>query len=75
MTVLDCQGSILAVKYAEGCPGKRHYGDCAWVGACEQLAIDRAKALFGGDHVYEVVTDGVEHEPALIVETTMVAAR
>src|SRR6201997_420023 len=49
--VLDCQGSVLTNKYAEGYPGRRYYGGCEWVDVAEQLAIDRAKALFGGDHV------------------------
>jgi len=49
--VLDCQGSVLTNKYAEGYPGRRYYGGCEWVDVSEQLAIDRAKALFGGDHV------------------------
>src|SRR5256884_1969060 len=45
--VLDCQGSVLTNKYAEGLPGKRYYGGCEYVDVAEQLAIDRAKALFG----------------------------
>ncbi|HVS29433.1 MAG TPA: serine hydroxymethyltransferase [Solirubrobacteraceae bacterium] len=49
--VLDCQGSVLTNKYAEGYPGKRYYGGCEYVDIAEQLAIDRAKAVFGGDHV------------------------
>jgi glycine hydroxymethyltransferase len=49
--VLECQGSVLTNKYAEGYPGKRYYGGCEHVDVSEQLAIDRAKALFGGDHV------------------------
>jgi glycine hydroxymethyltransferase len=49
--VLECQGSVLTNKYAEGYPGKRYYGGCEHVDVIEQLAIDRAKALFGGDHV------------------------
>jgi glycine hydroxymethyltransferase len=49
--VLECQGSVLTNKYAEGYPGKRYYGGCEWVDVVEQLAIDRAKAVFGGDHV------------------------
>src|SRR5262249_45410707 len=49
--VLDCQGSVLTNKYAEGYPGRRYYGGCEWVDVAEALAIDRAKALFGGDHV------------------------
>jgi glycine hydroxymethyltransferase len=49
--VLDCQGSVLTNKYAEGYPGKRYYGGCEHIDVVEQLAIDRAKALLGGDHV------------------------
>jgi glycine hydroxymethyltransferase len=49
--ILECQGSVLTNKYAEGYPGKRYYGGCEHVDVIEQLAIDRAKALFGGDHV------------------------
>jgi glycine hydroxymethyltransferase len=45
--VLDCQGSVLTNKYAEGLPGKRYYGGCEWVDIAENLAIDRAKSLFG----------------------------
>lgn len=48
--VLDCQGSVLTNKYAEGYPGERYYGGCEWVDVAEQLAIDRAKQLFGADH-------------------------
>jgi glycine hydroxymethyltransferase len=49
--VLEAQGSVLTNKYAEGYPGRRYYGGCEHVDVSEQLAIDRAKALFGGDHV------------------------
>ncbi|HVM96956.1 MAG TPA: serine hydroxymethyltransferase [Candidatus Acidoferrales bacterium] len=49
--VLEAQGSILTNKYAEGYPGKRYYGGCEYVDVAEQLAIDRAKQLFGADHV------------------------
>ena len=49
--VLDCQGSVLTNKYAEGYPGRRYYGGCEYVDVAEQLAIDRAKAIFGADHV------------------------
>jgi len=49
--VLECQGSVLTNKYAEGYPGKRYYGGCEHIDVIEQLAIDRAKELFGGDHV------------------------
>ena len=48
--VMEAQGSILTNKYAEGYPGKRWYGGCENVDQIEQLAIDRAKALFGADH-------------------------
>jgi len=48
--VLECQGSVLTNKYAEGYPGARYYGGCEFVDIAEQLAIDRAKALFGADH-------------------------
>jgi len=48
--VLEAQGSILTNKYAEGYPGRRYYGGCEHVDVVEQLAIDRAKALFGAEH-------------------------
>lgn len=49
--VMAAQGSVLTNKYAEGLPGKRYYGGCEYVDQVEQLAIDRAKALFGAAHV------------------------
>ncbi|MCY4386393.1 MAG: serine hydroxymethyltransferase [Desulfurellaceae bacterium] len=49
--VLEAQGSVLTNKYAEGYPRKRYYGGCEYVDVVEQLAIDRAKALFGAEHV------------------------
>jgi RpiB/LacA/LacB family sugar-phosphate isomerase len=49
--VMEAQGSCLTNKYAEGYPGRRWYGGCEYVDQAEQLAIDRAKALFGADHV------------------------
>ena len=49
--VLAAQGSVLTNKYAEGYPGKRYYGGCEFVDVAEQLAIDRAKQLFGAEHV------------------------
>ena len=49
--VLEAQGSVLTNKYAEGYPGKRYYGGCEVVDIAEQLAIDRAKELFGAEHV------------------------
>src|SRR5690606_14071707 len=48
--VMQAQGSVLTNKYAEGYPGKRYYGGCEFVDVAEQLAIDRAKALFGADY-------------------------
>ena len=45
--VLEAQGSVLTNKYAEGYPGRRYYEGCEWVDVAEQIAIDRAKALFG----------------------------
>ena len=49
--VMEAQGSILTNKYAEGYPGKRYYGGCEYVDVIEQLAIDRARALFGAEYV------------------------
>lgn len=49
--VLEAQGSIMTNKYAEGYPGKRYYGGCEFVDIAENLAIQRAKELFGVDHV------------------------
>jgi glycine hydroxymethyltransferase len=49
--VMEAQGSVLTNKYAEGYPGKRWYGGCENVDVAEQLAIDRAKRLFGAEHV------------------------
>ncbi len=48
--VMAAQGSVLTNKYAEGLPGKRYYGGCEFIDEVEQLAIDRAKALFGAAH-------------------------
>ncbi|MBV8852056.1 MAG: serine hydroxymethyltransferase [Sinobacteraceae bacterium] len=48
--VMEAQGSVLTNKYAEGYPGRRYYGGCEYVDIAEQLAIDRAKKLFGADY-------------------------
>ena len=48
--VMEAQGSVLTNKYAEGYPGKRYYGGCEYVDVAEQLAIDRAKSLFGAEY-------------------------
>ncbi|HEY2771673.1 MAG TPA: serine hydroxymethyltransferase [Solirubrobacteraceae bacterium] len=50
LSVLECQGSVLTNKYAEGYPGKRYYGGCEYIDIAEQLAIDRACELFGAEH-------------------------
>src|SRR5215207_11599716 len=49
--VLEAQGSVLTNKYSEGYPSKRWYGGCEHVDVVEQLALDRGRQLFGGDHV------------------------
>ena len=49
--VLEAQGSIMTNKYAEGYPDKRYYGGCEYVDVAEKLAIERAKELFGADHI------------------------
>ncbi len=49
--VMDCHGSTLTNKYAEGLPGRRYYGGCEHVDVVEELAIQRAKDVFGADHV------------------------
>ena len=48
--VMEAQGTVLTNKYAEGYPAKRYYGGCEWVDQTEQLAIDRAKDLFGAEY-------------------------
>src|SRR5271166_162456 len=48
--VLEALGSVMTNKYAEGLPGKRYYGGCEYVDVAENLAIDRAKKLFGAEH-------------------------
>jgi glycine hydroxymethyltransferase len=50
LAVLECQGSVLTNKYAEGYPGRRYYGGCEYIDIAEQLAIDRARELFGAEH-------------------------
>ncbi|MDW8344885.1 MAG: ribose 5-phosphate isomerase B [Verrucomicrobiae bacterium] len=50
LAVLEATGSVLTNKYAEGYPGRRYYGGCEYVDVVEQLAIDRAKQLFGAEH-------------------------
>src|SRR3989337_3957435 len=49
--VLEAQGCVMTNKYAEGYPGKRYYGGCEYVDVVENLAIERAKKIFGAEHV------------------------
>ena len=67
--VLEAQGSVLTNKYAEGYPGKRYYGGCEFVDVAEQLAIDRARQLFGAEHVNVQAQSGSQawqlRQPAL----------
>ena len=49
--VMAAQGSVLTNKYAEGYPGRRYYGGCEYVDVAEDLAINRAKEIFGAEHV------------------------
>ncbi len=58
LAVLQAQGSVLTNKYAEGYPGHRYYGGCQYVDQVEQLAIDRAKALFRAEHANVQPTSG-----------------
>ncbi|MDO5747280.1 MAG: serine hydroxymethyltransferase [Actinomycetaceae bacterium] len=64
--VLDCQGSVLTNKYAEGYPGRRYYGGCEAVDKVESLAIERAKNVFGGDYVNVQPHSGASANAALL---------
>ena len=57
--VLEAMGSVMTNKYAEGYPGKRYYGGCKWMDVVENLAIERAKKLFGAEHVNVQPNSGV----------------
>ncbi|KXS33510.1 MAG: Serine hydroxymethyltransferase [Candidatus Gallionella acididurans] len=65
--VMEAQGSKLTNKYAEGYPGKRYYGGCEYVDVAEQLAIDRAKALFGAEYVNVQPHSGSQANQAVYV--------
>ncbi|MGW5704977.1 serine hydroxymethyltransferase [Amycolatopsis japonica] len=65
--VLEAQGSVLTNKYAEGYPGRRYYGGCEHVDVIEQLAIDRAKALFGAEHANVQPHSGAQANAAAMV--------
>ena len=64
--VLQAQGSVLTNKYAEGYPGKRYYGGCEQVDIAENLAISRAKALFGAEHVNVQPHSGAQANAAVL---------
>lgn len=63
--IIEATGSILTNKYAEGYPKKRYYGGCEHVDVVEQLAIDRAKALFGADHANVQLHSGSQTNQAV----------
>jgi glycine hydroxymethyltransferase len=67
VSVLEAQGSVLTNKYAEGYPGRRYYGGCEHVDVIEQLAIDRAKALFGAEHANVQPHSGAQANAAAMV--------
>ncbi len=68
-TVLEAQGSVLTNKYAEGYPSKRYYGGCEFVDVAEQLAIDRARELFGAEHVNVQAHSGSQANMAVYFAT------
>jgi glycine hydroxymethyltransferase len=65
--VLEAQGSVLTNKYAEGYPGKRYYGGCEYVDIAEQLAIDRAKQLFGAGYANVQPNSGSQMNQAVFL--------
>jgi glycine hydroxymethyltransferase len=65
--VMEAQGSVLTNKYAEGLPGKRYYGGCEFVDQTEQLAIDRAKELFGAAWVNVQPHSGAQANAAVML--------
>jgi len=67
--VMEAQGSVLTNKYAEGLPGKRYYGGCKYVDVVESLAIERAKQLFGADHVNVQPHSGAQANTAVYLAT------
>lgn len=68
--VMAAQGSVLTNKYAEGYPGKRYYGGCEFVDKIEQLAIDRAKELFGAEHANVQPHSGSQANMAVYLAST-----
>ncbi len=67
--VLEAQGSILTNKYAEGYPGKRYYGGCEYVDVVENIAIERAKELFGTEHANVQPHSGSQANMAVYMAT------
>ncbi|WP_035586683.1 serine hydroxymethyltransferase [Hippea jasoniae] len=67
--VLEAQGSVMTNKYAEGYPGKRYYGGCEYVDIVENLAIERAKKLFGAEHVNVQPHSGSQANMAIYLAT------
>ncbi len=67
--VLEAQGSVMTNKYAEGYPGKRYYGGCEYVDVVENLAIERAKKLFGAEHVNVQPHSGSQANMAVYLAT------
>jgi glycine hydroxymethyltransferase len=67
--VLEAMGSIFTNKYAEGYPGKRYYGGCEYADKVEQMAIDRAKELFGAEHVNVQAHSGTSANVAVYMAT------
>ncbi|MEM1396627.1 MAG: serine hydroxymethyltransferase [Pseudomonadota bacterium] len=67
--VLEAQGSVLTNKYAEGYPGRRYYGGCEFVDEVEELAISRAKALFGCEHAIVQPHSGSQANQAVFMST------
>ncbi|MCP3427038.1 serine hydroxymethyltransferase [Rothia sp. AR01] len=65
--VLEAQGSVLTNKYAEGYPGRRYYGGCEYVDVVEDLARDRAKALFGAEHANVQPHSGAQANTAVMM--------
>lgn len=67
LAVMQAQGSILTNKYAEGYPGKRYYGGCEYVDIVENIAIERAKKLFGAEHANAQPHSGAQANMAVYV--------
>src|SRR6186713_3114251 len=65
--VLEAQGSVMTNKYAEGYPGKRYYGGCEFVDVAESLAIQRARELFGAEHVNVQPHSGAQANMAVML--------